>query len=135
MKDIRRNKGGFTLLELLIVIVILGVLAGLALPVYTASIERSRRQEAVATLSAVKDSASRFFQFNNTYTNMTYAQMDYDPTVPPGNGQTVHYAYGAPAVAGGGLTYTVTATRLLGVDGGNGTDTVQINQAGAIVYA
>ena len=44
---------GFTLLEILIVIVILGVVAGLAVPVFTSSIEQSRSNEAQNNLNAI----------------------------------------------------------------------------------
>lgn len=42
-----RSKKGFTLLELMIVLIALGMVAGLMFPVLTAQVERNRAQEAL----------------------------------------------------------------------------------------
>lgn len=49
------NKHGFTLMELLIVVLIIGVLSSLALPQYMRSIERSRATEAMSSIKALND--------------------------------------------------------------------------------
>ena len=129
MRKLGKN-AGFTLLELLIVVVILGVLAGLSIPVYTSSVERSRRQEAISVLSSVKDSAARYWGLGSTYAGMTYANMDFNPNAAAANGQTVHYTYGAPGTTTSNA-FTAVATRTA-TDGGSTTDQVTINQAGTI---
>jgi len=55
-----RNKKGFTLIELMIVVVIIGVLAGIAIPMYSANVNKSKLQEAVDTLGAIKDEVCNF---------------------------------------------------------------------------
>ena len=45
------NKSGFTLLEILVVIIIVGVLASVAMPQLFRNVERSRATEALESLS------------------------------------------------------------------------------------
>src|SRR6185295_18682367 len=58
---------GFTLLEVLIVIVILAVLAGLAVPIYAAQVEKSRAQEALQMLDSLRGSMLRYYSANGVY--------------------------------------------------------------------
>jgi type IV pilus assembly protein PilA len=50
-----RNKKGFTLIELMIVVAIIGILAAIAIPMYNSNVNRARMQEAVDTNGAIKD--------------------------------------------------------------------------------
>ncbi len=49
----QRSRGGFTLVELLITIALLGILAGLALPMYFTYIEKAKRARAIVEIRAV----------------------------------------------------------------------------------
>lgn len=49
------NQQGFTLMELLTVVLIIGILTSIALPQYTRSLERARATEAMAGLKALND--------------------------------------------------------------------------------
>lgn len=60
---------GFTLLELLIVVAIMGVLASVALPAYQNSVLRSGRAEAKSELLQVASDQERYFSNFNTYVN------------------------------------------------------------------
>ena len=50
---------GFTLTEILVTTVILAVMAGMAMPVYTSTIEQSRSNEAKTNLSVILKRPSR----------------------------------------------------------------------------
>jgi len=50
-----RNRKGFTLIELMIVVAIIGILAAIAIPMYNANVNRARLQEATDCLGAIKD--------------------------------------------------------------------------------
>ena len=55
-----RNQRGFTLLELLMVVIIIAILASIALPQYMRVAERSRASEALTVIAAIRSSELRF---------------------------------------------------------------------------
>ena len=58
---------GFTLIEIIIVIVILGVLATLALPKITNQLEAANASEAISTLGAIRTAAGSCHDLQNDY--------------------------------------------------------------------
>lgn len=135
MKRIRSlltNKRGFTLIEILIVIVILGVMAGFAVPIYLGQTQKVYQQEALHNLGTWRESALRYYASNgSSYTNMSLTNMDYNPNLTLG-GQTVHFEYAVTTADTG--TLLLTATRNT-VDSGvsDGDHAITIDQAGAVV--
>jgi len=64
---IRRKESGVTLLELLIVVVIVGILAAIAIPSYKKQIVKTNRSNAMADLQGFAQSMERFYVQKSTY--------------------------------------------------------------------
>ncbi len=62
-----RTKKGYSLLESIIAIVVLGILASIALPNFTVSIEKTRASEGVKILSSLLTAQRAFFAENQAY--------------------------------------------------------------------
>jgi len=103
--SIKANQG-FTLIELMIVVVIVAVLMGIALPSYTEYVNKGRRSDAMSALLDVANRQEQFMFDRNTYTTTLS-----DLNVPV---NTEHYTI-VVAVGGTGsiqTSYRLTATPL-----------------------
>lgn len=57
----RKMKAGFTLIELMVVVIIVGVLAAASVPLYQGNVRRAIRAEAIATMGSIR-SAQRVYR-------------------------------------------------------------------------
>jgi type IV pilus assembly protein PilE len=107
MKMTKVVQKGFTLIEVMIVVAIIGILASIALPSYTDYVKSGRAAEATATLADLRIKMEQCFQDNRTYVGC-------EAFCAPTNG-AVNFAYacsGAPDAD----SYEITATGSAAVD-------------------
>ena len=69
MKGIKNSRQGFTLLELLVVVLIIGILASIALPQYKKAVYKSRYNSLMALVNSMYQAEERYFMANGDYTN------------------------------------------------------------------
>ena len=69
---LRKNQGGFTLVELMIVVIIVGILAAVAIPMYQGATERAKASEAVAALGTIRGAMRVYYAEHGTYVNANF---------------------------------------------------------------
>lgn len=69
LKSKKYRKNGFTLIEVMIVVAIIGVLASIALPSYLESVKKARRADATAALTIFASAMERHMTERDSYCN------------------------------------------------------------------
>ena len=122
----KRGVGGFTLVELAVVVVIIGVLAAFAVPRFLASVERSKAAESFNYLATVHSAQERYHARQGTYAG-DIADLDTQMVEPE------YFTVGDVAVPSGETSletgWELTLTRA-GASAGYGAYTVVFNQDG-----
>ena len=114
---------GFTLLEVLMVVIIIGVLATLAIPQYTKTVEKARASEAFSNAGTLRKAEWIFYNEQNPQTFTTaVGSLDIEN---PNSSANRNFNYTVGGVTG--TTFTVTSARRSGINSG---ETITINQAG-----
>lgn len=116
---------GFTLIEVLIAVAILGIIAAIAIPSYSQYAMKARRAEAVTSLTEIAGEQYRYFSENNSYaTKLTDLGYSTD------NLTTENGNYTVAVSASSTSTYTVTATAKSAQAGDTSCATLSINSVG-----
>lgn len=69
-------KKGFTMVELLVVLLIVGILAAVAVPLYLANTKRAKASEAVAAMSLIRQALRDYNVAHNTFFDITTGNID-----------------------------------------------------------
>lgn len=107
---------GFTLIELMITVVIVGVLASLAYPSYIEYVARGHRTQLKSQMVAAQQWMERYYSERyfygdnaNATANTAFGNQGFSQSPTSGEG-AARYTLGV-TVANSGQTYTITATR------------------------
>ena len=116
MNTLNVAQKGFTLVELMVVVAIIGILASIVVPSYNDYVKKGKAAEATSTLGDLKSRMEQCFQDNKDYTHANCAAL----CVTPAGSKYFTYSCTPASTA---TTYTLAAAAVagLGVDGFNFT--------------
>ena len=103
-----RRSQGFTLIEIMMVIAIIGILVAVAVPQYQNYVRQSRITIATSVLSAMRVSMEQYFQDNRSYIGACQAGTVAPTPGPAPNATNPSFTFACSNLAL--TTYTVTAT-------------------------
>lgn len=98
---------GFSLIELVVAIAIVGILAAIALPAYTQYVIRANRNAAMAQMVEIANREQQYFQATRAYADK--ATLESNGYAPPDE-VTARYSWDVTVGSGTVPTYTITFT-------------------------
>lgn len=107
---------GFTLIELMIVVAIIGLLASIAIPAYQTYVARTSFTEVILSTVSLKSSIQVCATNDNSLLNCGVFSANGIPAVPASTVKVASVAWGAPATATS-LQIIATATNIDGMGG------------------
>lgn len=119
-----KKPAGFTLIELMIVVTIIGILASIAIPSYQEFVQRGKISEATSQLATMAVKLEQYFQDNRTYVGACAAG-----TAAPLPTGTEYFNYACTTLTSS--TFTVQATGIAAKGMGGFVYTIAPNNAKA----
>ena len=118
------HRQGFTLIELMIVVAVIGILAAIAYPSYQDYIRKTRRIDAQSVMLDIQLLQEKYRVNNPSYaTWQNLNDSGYLPTPTPSTSPWVYYTFDtSPDSLDPGLRYTITATAKSGTSQASDTD-------------
>lgn len=109
---LKKSSNGFTLIELMIVVVIVGVLTLVAYPAYQRFVVKANRAEAKSHLMNLAQKQQLYFNDSRTYATKT--DLNADPPDGEPKRVTENYTVAVAPLSGPPPTFTITATPIAG---------------------
>lgn len=119
---------GFTLIELMVVVAIVAVIAGIAISSFSGAGDEANRSRGMADITALNDAVGRYYQTGYTYTGATLAGL----TAAAGLNLTNQYTFNV-VVAADGQSYSVQAVPAAG-ESMVGDGALSVNNVGNRCY-